>query len=314
MPNFENHPLYPDNSVPLFIAAGIFRYPVQLEPFTRVKSPGAVPALTMGSFSYHANKGSATMGDDFVYYPDRKMAGNARRFPNPGRNGMIELKESVRILSAIGIKTIVSVTSLPHEIPADVIPELVDIAVNEVGPTAVEINLSCPTGENADGTPYAPISESVDMSREVLEKSRIKVGFDDVTLGIKDSPHVASVEDEIDYRQVKELAQSVRNLINFATGINSIGYQHFPEITYTGGKGGMSGPVVAKVAKNHLKLWREYAPDVPYLSCGGVELDNAAQEVPERLELGAMRVGGAQEFIRARHPITLAAAWGVEVG
>lgn len=311
MSNFESHPLHPGNGVPLFIAAGVLKEPAQLEQFMRIEDPLVVPLLTLGGYTLPEWAGNAKAGEqDFVYYPDRQMAGNSRGLPNLGERGIRSLKNSIHTLGNMGIKTIIQVTNLPHEAPLDVIPSLVEIAA-EVNPTAVEVNLSCPNGKKADGSFHAPLCYNADASGEVMQESRRKVG-DEITLGAKDSAHTAALDTEIDSQEISRLAASIKEYIDFITGINTIPNQAFPEITCANGRGGMSGPVIKEIAKQHLSLWRQYAPDVPYLSCGGVDTANAASEIAERLSLGALRVGGAQEFYRTGQLAILSARWAQE--
>jgi dihydroorotate dehydrogenase len=308
---FENHPLYPGESVPLFISAGVLKYPAQVEPFMEVEDVSVVPALNFGSFTLPEWSGNAKAGQtDFIYYPHIKAAGNAIGLRNPGEPGLRDLKRTIKRLGERGITTITSVTNLPHEKPIDVIPELVAIAADNE-PTAVEINLSCPNGKKPDGSFHPQLCYDADASGEVLEAARDRVGRD-ICLGVKDAPHTSSLEEDVDSESISRLAFRIRDLVDFVTGINTIGNQPFPEIDCAGGRGGMSGPVVAPVAKQHLKIWREVAPDLAYLSCGGVESSNAESEIAERLGMDALRVGGAQEFYRARQPHRLAIDWAIK--
>ncbi len=311
MSNFENHPLHPGEGTPIFIAAGVLKEPAQLEPFLAIEDPLAAPLLQIGGFTLTEWPGNAKAGDDdFVYYPDKRMAGNARGLPNKGKEGILSLKPVIAQLTRAGIKTVVQVTNLPHEKPLDVIPELVDIAAS-VEPTAVEVNLSCPNGKKPDGSLHPPLSSDAEASGEVMLESRRRVG-DGVVLGAKDSPHVTSLGEWVNFHEVEALSEALRGNIDFVTGINTIGNQLFPEITCTDGKGGMSGPIVAATAKDHLIMWNTCAPDVPYLSTGGVDSNNAASQIPSRLNFpNVIRVGGAQEFYRAAHPVQLAAQWAI---
>jgi len=311
MPGFETHPLHPGKGVPFFIAAGVLKEPAQLESFMAIDDPEAAPVLTLGGYTLPAWSGNAKPGEiDFVHYPDLRMAGNARGLPNLGREGILSLKESVRVLGDLGIKTIIQVTNLPHEKPLDVIGELVTTAA-EVEPTAIEVNLSCPNGKKDDGTFHDPIYKDADASGELMEAAREEVG-QEVCLGAKDGPHLSSLEEKINETSIQDLALSLKSLINFLTGINTIGNQSFPEIICANGRGGMSGPVIASVAHQHQKIWREYAPNVAYLSCGGVETSNAAIEIPKRLEDGALLVGGAQEFYRAKDILDVLSRWSLK--
>lgn len=310
MPNFENHALHSGEGVPLFIAAGVLKQPAQLEQFMGV-DPLLAPVLTLGGFTMTEWAGNAKSGQtDFIYYTDRQMAGNARGLPNPGKDGILALREPIRQLTDIGIKTIIQVTNLPHERPLDVIPDLVEIAAT-VNPTAVEVNLSCPNGKDPEtGNLHPPLSSNPMASAEVMQESRRRVG-QDVVLGAKDSPHVSSPQDTVDSMEVFDLAGGIAREIDFVVGINTIGGQAFPEIECAGGKGGMSGPVVETVAQEHLRIWRSLAPEVPYLSTGGVDGGNADTEIAARLHMGAMLVGGAQEFYRAASQRKLAEVWAI---
>ncbi|HSX44820.1 MAG TPA: hypothetical protein VLF39_01750 [Candidatus Saccharimonadales bacterium] len=310
MANFENHPLYPGAGVPFFIAAGVLKEAAHFEPFMDIKDPLVVPALTSGGWTQPNWAGNATNKDpiDFVYYSDKKMAGNARGLPGSGLEGMRKLSEPIKRLSDRGIKTIIQVTNLPHETPTKVIPMLVEEAMAQ-NPTAVEVNLSCPNGLKEDGSFHPPTCNNPEVSAEVMSASRNRVG-EEVCLGAKDSPHVTSLEDQVDEAGVTDLIIATSPYVDFFTGINTIGAQPFPEIKCAGGKGGMSGPVVAPIAREWLKIARAVADErIPILSCGGIDSENIATELPLRQELGAMLVGGAQEWYRSARPDLLAERW-----
>ena len=308
MTNFENHPLHPGEGTVLFISGGPIKETAQVEPFMTLEDPLAWPALTFGGFTLPGWSGNAKPGQqDFVYYPERRMAGNCRGLPNEGVEGILKLKHTFRMLSDMGVRTILQVTNLPHETPMDVIPRLVSIAAS-VNPTAIEVNLSCPNGKKEDGSFHPPLANNAEVSAEVMSAARQEVGAE-ICLGAKDSPHVTSLEDEVNEAEVGDLAISLRGIVDFLTGINTIGNQPFPELECAGGRGGMSGPVVAEIAKQHLRLWQKHVPEIPYLSCGGVDSNNASTEIPERRGIGAMLVGGAQEFYRASQPHLLAERW-----
>lgn len=308
MLHFENHPLHPGGGVPIFIAAGPLKEPAQLEPFINIEDPLAVPLLTLGGFTLTAWSGNGE--PDFTYDRIRKAAGNSRGLPNGGKEAIIALKEPIRRLGNRGIKTIIQVTNLPHENPLDVLPELVEIGA-ESNPTAVEINFGCPNGKMPDGSFHPPLYRMPEACGEVLEAVRERVGYD-ITLGIKDGPHTDSPDVLPDAGSVMRLADVVSPYIDVVCGINTIAAQDFPELTRTGGKGGMSGPIVAAVAKEHARLWNGFAPDVPCLNTGGIDSENAETEIPERLASpNVFRVGGAQEFYRAIRMRDLAATWAI---
>lgn len=308
MPIPASHPLNPGEGMPIFISAGVFKYPAELRPFYEIEDPLMAPILTLGSYTYPEWPGNAAPGQtDFVYDPDRREAGNARGLPGPGVEGIRALKQPVARLSKVGVKTIISVTNLPHERPIDVIPDLVEEAA-EVGATGIEINLSCPNGKKPDGSFHAPLCNDADASGEVIEASRERVGGE-VLLGEKDGPHTASHDQSIDRPAIGRLAVATVPLVDFITGINTIPNQPFPELTCANGRGGQSGPIVAARAREHLAAWKTYAPELAYLSCGGVDTMNAGQEISERLAMDALLVGGAQEFYRARDPLEVTAGW-----
>lgn len=307
--NFTNHPLYPGEGAPLFMAAGVVKDALHLAPFEDL-DPEVMPVITSGGWTLPEWDGNATSANpvDFVYYPGRQMAGNARGLPSSGIEGMRRLGPTIRRFSDRGIKTIIQVTNLPHETPADVIPILVEAAA-ELEPTAIEVNLSCPNGLDADGNLHPPLCNNPDASNEVMSLSRARAGAE-TTLGAKDSPHALSLESGVDAAAVRRLVRAVEPYINFLVGINTIGGQPFPEIACAGGKGGMSGPVVAPIAREWLRIARdELDVNVPILSCGGVDSKNAAYEIPLRLQMGAMLVGGAQDFYRRGKPEQTALDW-----
>ncbi len=309
---FENHPLHPGEGVPIFIAAGPLKDGPQLEPFLAIEDPLVVPVLVSGGWTLGEWAGNATSENpqDFVYYSDKQMAGNARGLPNSGLEGMRQLKEPIRRLSDKGIKVIIQVTNLPHEKPIDVIPNLVEEAAL-LKPTGVEVNLSCPNGLDDDGNLHPPTCDDVDVSGEVMSESWYRVG-DEVVLGAKDSPHAASLESGVNRVAVIRLITAIKPYINFITGINTIGGQLFPELKCAKGKGGMSGPVVAPIAHEWLIAANdalEGDSKVAILSCGGVDSQNASIEIPTRQQEGALLIGGAQHFFRAQKPEQLALRW-----
>lgn len=309
MSRFEGHLLHPQGGVPLFIAPGPIKEEGQLRPFLSIEDPLASPVVFAGGFTLNPEIGNAARngGEDFVYDPATGAAGNARGLPNYGKEGLLALAPVIKELGERGVRVVIQVTNLPHEDPLDVIPEMVEAAAS-INPTAVEVNLSCPNGLKPDGSFHLPICNDASVSAEVMHASREAAG-PEVCLGAKDSSHVTSLDGPMDLDAIGGLAQGIAPYIDFITGINTIGGQEFPGITAAGGKGGMSGPIVAPVARKHLVAWQEVAPDIPYLSCGGVDSANASFEIPLRRQLGAMLVGGAQEFYRAPQPHLLAARW-----
>lgn len=311
MNDFKHHPLQPGEGLPLFISAGVIKEPSKLAPFMGIEDPLSAPVVTLGGYTISAWPGNAKPGQtDFVYYEEQAMAGNARGLPNDGTEAIRALAEPVKRLNELGIKTIIQITNLPRENPKDVIRPLAYEAA-QLQPTAIEVNLSCPNGLAEDGSLHPPICNNPEISSVIMADARAELG-DDVTLGAKDSSHTSSPNENVDEAAITALAEAISPHIDFIVGINTIGNQPFPELICAGGRGGMSGPVIAKVANQHLKAWRQAAPGLAYLSCGGVDSANAGTEIPRRLEAGAILVGGAQEFYRARNPLDVVAAWALK--
>lgn len=305
---FEDHPLHPGGGVPLFISAGPLKEPAQLEPFMQIEDPAAAPLITLGGFTLTEWAGNGE--PDFVYDPIRRAAGNSRGLPNGGKDAIIALKKPIQELGKRGIKTIIQVTNLPQENPLDVLPELVEIAL-ESDPTAVEINFGCPNGKKPDGSFHLPLYREPDACGEVLDVVRDRVGYA-ADIIFKDGPHTDHPDVMPDELSIRRLELAVRGYVDAVVGINTIAAQEFPELTRTGGKGGMSGPIVAPVAREHARLWNKYAPDMAYLSTGGVDSENAETEVQARLAIpNVIRVGGAQEFYRSKKMRDLAASWAI---
>lgn len=237
MTKIETHPLYPGGAVPLFIAAGPLKEAAHFEPFMDIEDPLVIPVLTNGGWTKPEWPGNATSKDpnDFVYYREKEMAGNARGLPCSGLEGMKKLKEPIKRLSDKGVKTIIQPTNLPHEKPVDVIPDMVEEAA-ELYPTAIEVNLSCPNGLDKEGNLHPPTCNNPEVSGEVMDKSRQRVG-PAVCLGSKDSPHAISLESGVDATAVSSLIVVIDPYIDFLTGINTIGGQPFPELTCAGVRG-----------------------------------------------------------------------------
>lgn len=307
----EEFELNPGGSVPLFISAGIMKEPAQFEPFLGIEDPMAVPLLTAGSFTWDEWAGNAPNGEqDFVYYPDRNMAGNCIGLRNPGRVGIAALAPIADELEDMGIKVSVSITNLPQETAVDVIPPLAEFVV-EQGFTRVEVNLSCPNGKRPDGTLHPPLSSDADASAEVMAAVEAAIGMEPVILA-KDSPHVTSLEDGVNEEEIAALAMGIGDYVDAIVGINTIGNQVFEELRAGNGRGGMSGPVVAPIARRHAELWGKHAPLLPYLSTGGIDSANAEVEAAARLAMpNVIRIGGAQEFYRARRLLDVAGRWAV---
>src|SRR3990167_2219418 len=101
MSSFENHPLYPGEGVPLFISAVPLKEAAHFTPFMEVEDTLLVPVLTNGGWTMPEWPGNATNQNpqDFVYYPERQMAGNARGLPCSGIEGMRKLKDPIKHLS-----------------------------------------------------------------------------------------------------------------------------------------------------------------------------------------------------------------------
>lgn len=314
MANFENHPLYPGYGSALYIAAGPMKEPAQLRPFLDVEDPRIVPVLTLGSLinmRWAGNK-TAQHPQDFVYDADRQAAGNALGLPGRGMPAFHDAAPVVAELIDRGIKVNVSVSNLPFQKPAEVIPDMVEAVAEIIKPTSIEVNLSCPNGLDADGNLHPATCTNVDASVDVIGLSRDRVGGY-VTLGAKDGPHTTGPDVPVNEWEVKGLVVGLQPYIDFLVGVNTIPGQAFPELTCTGGKGGMSGPIIAPVAKQHLRYSQEVAPDLAYISVGGVDANNIDSEYLERRTMGAMLVGGAQDFYRAGEPHKLALRWLINI-
>lgn len=307
MHNLEDHPLFPDNRIPLFISAGVYKEPAHLECFDRVSDSSVVPTITLGGFSYHDRP--ENRHEDFFYDNTTQLAQNIRRFPNPGKDGLLRLKDSIKALTDNNIRTIVQVVYLPDENPVEILPLMTEIA-REVEPTVIEVNLSCRNNLDSNGRPHEPICSVPKLSGEIMGLCRERVG-PEVSLSVKDSSHAVS-PCEIDEEQLSEFLAEIRASVDGITGINTVEPRHYIESGAIEERGGVSGPVIASLAKNHLKICRQVAPGLAYLSVGGVDRSNAHTEIPYRLANGAMLVGGAQEFYRAGNPQTLATEWAIE--
>ena len=314
MSHQEKHPLDPGEGSRIFIAAGVLKHPGQLTPFFDITDPEAAPTITLGSEIFNGWGGNAAKngGLDFCYDAELGIAGNCRGLPGEGIEGLRGFHEPVRRLRDLGFKVIFSISNLPSERPIDVIPELAEKVVEIVRPTAIEVNLSCPNGMLDDGSFHPPVCNNAKASGELMQATRSRVGADQC-LGIKDSAHVPTLRYNANVIEIMHLVRDTSPYIDFATGINTIAEQPFPELTAGGGRGGMSGPIIADVARDWLENWRYYAPSrIAILSCGGVDSNNVAEELPLRVSKGALLVGGAQEFYRSGKPHELAARWAIE--
>ncbi len=306
-----NHPLDPGEGSSVLIAAGVIKEAGQLSDFLKIEDPLMAPTITLGDYTLSSWPGNG--GVDHVYYKDERMFGNARGLPNFGINEACRtLKEPIRQLGELGIRTIVGVTNLPHEKPLAVIPTLVDRVAEELRATAVEINFSCPNGLRDDGSLHLPICDDAIAVGEVLEETRRRVG-NEICLVAKDSSHSSTVDGPLDITKALSFFEVAGRSVNALAGINTVGNQPFKEITATNGRGGASGPIIVTLAREYLALAVENLPEnVAVLSIGGVESSNAHIEIPARRGAGAMLVGGAQEFFRSRKPLQVATTWAIE--
>jgi len=301
MSDFEGHPLHPGQGVPFFLAPGVVKDAPQLEVFMDQIDPLLAPVVVSGGWTLPEWPGNATSAHptDFVYNADRQMAGNARGLPSSGIEGLRRLGPTIRRLADQGIKTIIQVTNLPFEKPIAVIPQLVEVAAQQ-DPIAVEINFSCPNGKRADGTLEAPTCDNPEVCAEVLDAVEVRIG-NAVMVGAKDSPHASSLESGVNEFAVRGFIKAVQPYVGYVSGINTIGNQPFPELDCAGGRGGMSGPVVAALALEWLQVTRATLdPKIPILSCGGVDSGNVVEQTTLRLDSGALLVGGAQQAYRGR--------------
>ncbi len=306
MRNLEDHPLLPDNRVPIFISAGVFKEPAQLEYFEGVIDPSIVPTITLGGFSYHSRRDNTH--EDFFYNSERGLAQNIRRFPNPGKDGLLKMKDSIKRLTDKSIRTIVQVVYLPDENPVEILPLMTEIA-SEVEPTVIEVNLSCRNNLDSNGIPHEPICNAPKLSGEIMGLCRDRVG-PEVSLSVKDSSHAVS-PCEIDEEQLQEFLTEIRLSVDGITGINTVEPRLFENDGAIEERGGVSGPIIVSLARKHLQICRQVAPELAYLSVGGVDRSNAHTEIPYRLTNGAVLVGGAQEFYRASNPQELAIDWAI---
>lgn len=284
-----------ENRPPIFVAAGVIKHEAQIIQASQVES---VAMQTIGSFTRSEWSGNSMGGKFNVFHWDEatKAAYNSIGLENPGRKLASEyLPRAISFVKESGQLAVVSVTTLGADNPKTVLPDLVEWAL-EMGADGVEINGSCP---NLDPK-HALLCQDVGETITVLNAVRDRVGAE-ATLGLKVS--------ELGSHIIRAYRSHPDFSVDFVTAINTKGAQPSPTnpntkqpyIEVNEGLAGMSGPVLAPLARDNLALWTrpriEGSFDV--LSAGGIDSSfNAGTEINSRLELGALMVGGAQEFYR----------------
>jgi len=298
--------LVPKDRLPVYVGAGVVKEKTQIEHLAPEETIGA---LVLGSYTQNEHAGNDADGHYNVFWWDKEQeaAYNSIGLRNPGsKNASGFLPEAIKVMEAAGQLAIISVTTLKGEDPKVVLPEMAEWAL-EMGAQAVEFNGSCP---NLD--PQHPLlCYDVDEMLGVVVAVRQRVGYAPV-LGVKvsDLPY-DTVEDyigmDLDFYDVINTKGNQPSPINPATGR--------PAIEVNEGLAGQSGPIIHGLARENLLKWkdilrRHQRDKIDILSIGGVD---DGYEVYDRIHnMGALMVGGAQEFYRAKDPREVAQRWALQ--
>lgn len=298
--------ILPDDRLPIYVGAGVVKEKAQIE---HLAPEEAIAAQILGSYTYEEHFGNDDNGRNNVFWWDgaTQSAYNSIGLRNPGRRQAGEyLPEAIKRAKAAGQVILASVTTLKGENPREILPRMAQWAL-EQGADGVEFNGSCP---NLDST-HPLLCNDVDEMGAVTELARERVGREAI-LGLK----VSALPQETISRYYQR-----RLPLDFYDFINTIGNQPSPINPVTGwpaievnqGLAGLSGPAIRGIARENLLMWGQIfgfdrgPEDVDLLSIGGVE---SGLEVYDRVHhLGALMVGGAQAFYRARDPRQVAQKW-----
>lgn len=294
---------------PIFVSAGVIKSEEQIERFSEVRH---IAAQVIGSFSEEEWGGNDPSGCKTTFWWDEKgqAAYNAIGLQNPGRKAASEyLPRSIKRLHSVGQQALISVTSLAHEDPNKVLPQLAEWAL-DMGADGVEIDGSCPN----HGT---ILCEDIDATHELASAVRQRVG---------DQPYISMkfanlAEPAIEqYKQRPRLPVDALALINAVrrqTPLNRKTGRRYIEVN--NGYAGQSGLAIAGTARNNLMTWAltndgklrsHYNAYYHLWSVGGV---NSGQEIFDRVHhLGAYMAGAAQAFYRSSNPAALAQKWAKE--
>lgn len=297
----------PADRPPIFVSAGIIKSQSQIAEYAAIPH---LAAQIIGDFSDKQNypRGS---GRRFYYDPATGAAWNAFRLRNPGRKVASKyLPESVKMVQGAGQLAIVGVTSLKHENPVLVVPDMVEWGL-EAGADGIEINTSCPN-ENS-GT---LLCHDIAKTLKVVDAVSQRVGK---------QPYISlkvSALGEATIRHYKS------HLTDYAiTPINSSRQMSPPDplsgqpvIEVNDGYAGLSGRPINRLARRNLRAWlrgSEPATEFPVIdskldvwSVGGV--DNGYEVYDRVHNIGAFMVGAAQAFYRSENPAALARQWATE--
>jgi dihydroorotate dehydrogenase len=297
--------LVPQDRLPVFVGAGVVKEKAQVE---RLAPEETIAALILGSYTQNEHGGNDNNGQFNVFWWDEptRAAYNSIGLRNPGKeNASRFLPEALKIAEAAGQLAIVSVTTLKGEDPEVVLPELAEWAL-QMGAPAVEFNGSCP---NLDPS-HPLLCNDTDKVAEVIANTRERVG------------HGAIIGFKVSDLPAETIAEYAGLQFDFYDTVNTKGNQPSPVNPATGrpaievnnGLAGQSGPIIRELARENLLRWRhmisESGDGEDILSIGGV---GGGFEVYDRVHnLGALMVGGAQEFYRASDPRQVGQSWAMQ--
>lgn len=294
---------------PIFIAAGVIKTEEQI---LQASEANQLATQIIGSISENRNDPPGN-GRDFHFDEVSLDARNAVRLRNPGSEEASDyMPRSIATVQAAGQRALLAITSLAGEDPKQILPRMA-VWAKAMGADGIELNGSCPNEEGG------LLCHDADQTITVCHAVREAVG-DDMYILIK----MASLGE----MRIRRLKQSpLVEAIDGVTAINAIRQKPLinpvtdePFIEVNEGYAGQSGPIIAPTARRNLRSWLRPATGpavfpitdslIDIWSVGGV--DNGYEIYSREQGIGAFAVGGAQEFYRAKDPVTVANRWAKE--
>lgn len=301
--------------LPFFVSAGIIKTEDEIEQYA---TNPYISAQVIGSFSEPEWGGNDPTGTKTVFWYDQqdKAAYNAVGLRNPGRKAASEyLPRAIRQVQAAGQIAIISVTSLEHEEPRQILPALAEWAL-DMGADGVEIDGSCPNHGSV-------LCGDVDAMGEVATAVRDRVG---------ESPYLSVKLSDLPEPTIHNYKHETPLPVDGIALINAIRKQapinprtRSRSITVNDGYAGQSGPVIKDVAVYNLETWAltedgklpdsfgangASAYNYQLWSVGGV--DSGYEAYRRVRHSGAFMAGAAQPFRRSRNPKALMRQWAQE--
>ena len=266
---------------PVIASSGTYGYGLEYAQFG---NPSLLGAVVVKSLTVDPRPGFPPPRVTLLDRPGSMR--NAIGVPNPGVKSWAE--QTLPSMVEAGVTVVASIWGTDE---FGVIKAAEMLAPYE-GPTAWEVNLSCPNSEH----PGSPVSHDPDRVAEVCERVR-DLAAADVGVWAKlapDAPDIVAVAGAC-HRAGADAVVISNTYPAAALGV------HGPKLG--GGDGGLSGAVLREYTRPLVEAVVSEEPDVPVIACGGVLSSDIALDY---LGLGAVavEVGTASLFDpRACHKI-----------